>query len=127
MNFSVKKTEQQAWGMGELPMNGRRYALVTEKIVHDDGTEELRRSMHPVPESMQPYFWIPSFGNLSLDEMRYLSEEYQYELANPTDEMQEYDAKRAARKALIHKWYRDACDQRYEELTTNKRHFARST
>ena len=121
------KTRRDVIGLGELPAQGRRYAIVTERIQHEDGREEIRRSMHEVPESMQPYFWIPTFGNISLDEMRYMADEYQYELAHPTDEEQEWKQKREARKHLIHKWYREACDQRTEELTTNKRQFVMST
>lgn len=107
--------------MGELPMNGRRYAVFTETIKHDDGSATVNQWTEEVPESGQPYFWIPSFGMISEDEMRYMAEEYAYDRVNPSDAQLEHDAGRRAKKRYTMNLYDELRDKRAELIRRNPR------
>ena len=121
----VNKTHSEPVGMGELPMNGRRYAVFTETIRHDDGTATVNEWVEEVPESSQPYFWIPSFGCVSQDEMRYMSEEYAYDQANPTDAQLEFDATRRGKRQFMANLYDELRDKRAELIKRNPRTLGR--
>lgn len=107
--------------MGELPMNGRRYAVFTETIRHDDGSATVNQWAEPVPESSQPYFWIPSYGCVSEDEMRYMAEEFAYDQANPTDEEVEHNAQHRVRQRYRMQLYNELRDKRADLIKRNPR------
>lgn len=117
----INKTHKEPVGMGELPMNGRRYAVFTETVRHDDGSATVNQWTEEVPESGQPYFWIPSFGMISEDEMRYMSEEYAYDQANPCDAQLEFNAERRAKKRYTMNLYDELRDKRAELIKRNPR------
>ena len=117
----VNKTRKEPVGMGEMPMNGRRYAVFTETTRHDDGTATVNRWAEEVPESGQPYFYIPSFGNISEDEMRYMAEEYVYDREHPTDAQLENDAQRRASKRYNIDLYNELRDKRAQLIRQNHR------
>ena len=77
-----KQPEPQMMGMGEMPVGGRRYLRIRKR--YSDGT--VREELRPVPESNDPYFWIPSFGAVSREEMEYLALAQQDKNAHPSDE-----------------------------------------
>ncbi len=117
----INKTRQEPVGMGEIPLNGRRYAVFTETTKHDDGTATVSQWREEVPESGQPYFWIPSFGNVSEDEMRYMAEEYAYDQEHPTDAQLENDAQRRATKRYNIDLYNELRDRRAQLIRQNHR------
>lgn len=121
METLVRKTQEVPWGMGELPMNGRRYAVFTERIRNDDGTETVNRWTEEVPESGQPFFWIPSFGCVSQDEMHYMAQEYAYDEAHPSQERVEWQAEHRAKKQYMMKMYDELRDKRAELIKKNHR------
>lgn len=121
MIIKVKEDAPQTIGMGELPMNGGRMAVVTERFVTKDGREQVRRTLRQVPETNRPYFWIPSWGHVDRSEMEDLAAAAREKADSP--EKQEFNAYHLMRKRKLAEMYRDFCDAREAERAGRK-HYA---
>lgn len=112
-----KQAEPQVMGMGEMPVGGKRYMRIRKR--YSDGS--IKEELHPVPETNSPYFWIPSFGFVSKDEMEYLALAQKEKDANPSPEKLEFRARAKERKRTLNQRWRDLCDARGEEQRGTKR------
>lgn len=72
-------------GYAEMPQDGRRFRFLVERYRDDDGNEwGSIVDMQEVPD-VGPYRWIPSLGVESEEELQYLRDEQDYDLAKQAD------------------------------------------
>ncbi len=95
--------------MGEVPKHGRRMLRVVKRYADGRTTVEYQ----PVPETNQPYFWVPALGTISESEMRFMVEAQRHKATEkPSDQKLEWqDANRQRRESLPNR-YRDFCEAR---------------
>lgn len=116
----VPKYQEIGHGYAEMPYNGRRYRFEVKQYVNDAGERygEIM-GMTEIPETGQPYVWIPSFGVEGRDEMEYLKAELQEEQRNPHPLDAEWWAEHRARTQQMRNLYDEARDERAKRAGKN--------